>query len=101
MEYHPAQEQYAGVPRSLIPWFPTIDVEKCQPEKCSQECIKACPRGIFEMRDDTRVVVVYPENCTVGDISCSFQCPLGAISFPKRAQLKTMVALAKNRMEHE
>ena len=44
-----------GVPRAKIPWFPTIDYEKCT--SC-MECDTFCPHRVFERRENcTRLVV--------------------------------------------
>jgi NAD-dependent dihydropyrimidine dehydrogenase PreA subunit len=94
-----AQEQYAGVPREKIDWFPTIHPDICKPENCHQECIRACPRNIFERRVDGMVFVARPYECTVGDISCSYQCPLNAISFPSRQALKEMLEKARKNLD--
>ena len=90
-----AQEYYAGVPREKIDWFPTIDSEKCKPVSCQKECVRACPRNIYEQTEQGTVIVARPYECTVGDISCSFACPFEAISFPNREQLKQMLSKAR------
>ena len=93
-----AQEQYAGIPREKIDWFPTINPELCKPASCKQECIGACPRNIYERTTEEKVIVAYPYECTVGDISCSYQCPLNAISFPSREELKQMLNKARENL---
>lgn len=95
------QADYAGVPRALIDWFPTIDLALCQPQQCQHECIRACPRNIFESQQDGSVVVTRPYECTVGDVSCSYACPYEAISFPSRAALKQMLASARGTLDKE
>lgn len=84
-------DAYTGIPRERIPWFPTIDVARCQSEACQQECIAACPQGVYRREADGRVIVARPMSCTVGDISCSFQCPLDAIRFPSQRDLRRML----------
>ena len=39
---------FMGVPREKIPWFPTIDYEKCN---YCMECDKFCPHRVFERRE--------------------------------------------------
>lgn len=94
-----AQEFYAGVPRESIDWYPIINLELCKPETCHQECIRACPRNIFERINLGNVIVARPFECTVGDISCSFQCPFQAISFPSREELKQMLMKARESLK--
>jgi NAD-dependent dihydropyrimidine dehydrogenase PreA subunit len=93
------QDQYAGIPRKLIDWFPTIDGKLCHPSNCQQECIPACPRNIFEHAEDGSVIVARPYECTVGDISCGFACPFDAIFFPSRSALKAMLARAREKIQ--
>jgi len=92
------QNTYAGVPRSLIDWFPTIDLEKCDYQHYHHECVTACPRSIYEITPTDSVIVARPYECTVGDISCSFACPFDAISFPSRADLKVMLTKARENL---
>jgi len=82
---------YAGLPRNEIDWFPRIDMEKCQPEKCGLVCVKYCPFGVFSIKGNGLVEVSRPYECNVGDESCKFQCPYDAISFPSREVLKDML----------
>jgi NAD-dependent dihydropyrimidine dehydrogenase PreA subunit len=85
---------YAGLPRERIPWYPTIVAEHCRPTECGLACIAACPQNVYEHQADGRVMVARPLACTVGDISCSFQCPFDAIRFPSQRELRrTLKAL--------
>lgn len=86
---------YAGVPRERINWYPTIDAERCSPASCQQECIAACPQHVYARQADGSVIVAWPFRCTVGDISCSYQCPLDAISFPSKRDLRRMLEQAR------
>ncbi len=88
-------ESYAGVPRERIRWYPTIDAARCHPEQCQLNCMTWCPKGVYARTEDGRVVVAQPMVCTVGDISCSFQCPLDAISFPSKRDLRRMLEQAR------
>lgn len=90
---------YAGIPRERIPWYPTIDEERCKPDACALECIAGCPQGVYARQTDGRVVVAHPYACTVGDISCSMQCPFEAILFPSRRELRRMLKEIRQEME--
>jgi|GEM_PF-378613 NAD-dependent dihydropyrimidine dehydrogenase PreA subunit len=81
---------YTGLPRSGINWFPRIDKSRCKPQECGFRCLNFCPFKVFS-RVDGEVVVAQPYECNVGDESCRFQCPFGAISFPTREELKEML----------
>ena len=82
---------YAGIPRERIPWYPTIDAGRCDTQKCELNCIAACPKKVYARQADGQVVVAFPYTCTVGDISCSVQCPFDAISFPSQRDLRRLL----------
>ena len=78
-------KDYLGIPRLLIPWYPTINEELCT--NCGL-CVKACKHETYATTDSGKVVVADPYHCEVYCESCRFQCPLGAISFPDRRAIK-------------
>ncbi|MGQ9681428.1 MAG: hypothetical protein ACUVX9_02705 [Anaerolineae bacterium] len=86
---------FTGIPRRLIAWYPTIDPARCQPEHCELNCIAWCQEHVYERQEDGRVIVARPYDCNVGDVSCSFQCPFDAISFPSRRELRAMLQQAR------
>lgn len=86
-----SQKTYAGIPRERIAWYPTIDPERCRPGECLLNCMAACPQHVYDRAADGKVVVARPYDCTVGDISCSIQCPFEAIGFPSQRELRRML----------
>jgi NAD-dependent dihydropyrimidine dehydrogenase PreA subunit len=79
-------KDYLGIPRLLIPWYPSIDQEQCT--DCGV-CVNACKHGTYAFSEDSgRVVVTNPFYCEVYCESCRFQCPMDAISFPDRKAFK-------------
>ena len=79
-----AENTFMGVPRSKIPWAPTIDYDKC--DFC-MECDDFCPHRVFERREgDVQLVVANPENCVVFCRACAKTCGPDAISFPGQAR---------------
>jgi NAD-dependent dihydropyrimidine dehydrogenase PreA subunit len=78
-------KDYLGIPRLLIPWYPTIDDSQCI--DCGI-CVKACKHGTYAFTDGKKVIVANPYHCEVYCESCSFQCPENAISFPNRKEFK-------------
>ena len=65
------------------PWFPTIYLDKCDCCNGNYKCVKFCPNGVLEVRED-EVSVVNPLECIYGCTSCANLCPKDAIIFPKR-----------------
>lgn len=74
------------VQREQIPWYPTIDVEKCT--GC-RTCFEFCPHRTYEWDEKQgRPVVKNPFNCVVGCSGCAPQCPNEAIMFPPLSILR-------------
>ncbi len=77
-----SKTEWHGIPRTDIPWFPTINDDKCI--GC-QLCYVSCGREVFEFDDDRRKAVVERKyNCLVGCTTCATICPAGAIDFPPK-----------------
>ena len=74
-----------GVPREQIPWYPAVDLERC--DGCGK-CLRYCSYGVFESKGEPpRPEVVNPLACLVGCDSCARICPREAIQFPPRGIL--------------
>ena len=78
-----AEATFMGVPRDKIPWFPTIDYDKCT---YCMDCDEFCPHHVFERRDEgeRRLVVANRNNCVVFCRACAKACGPGALSFPDK-----------------
>jgi len=77
-----SNQLWHGIPRKEIPWFPTINAEKCI--GC-ELCYISCGREVFEYNEGTRKATVERNyNCMVGCSTCSTVCPTEAIAFPGR-----------------
>ncbi len=74
------------IPRQMIPWYPTVDTSLCTGD---QECFKFCKNQVFDW-DETgnHPVVKNPYNCVVGCQACVNICPVQAISFPSKEELR-------------
>lgn len=72
--------EWKGVPREQVPWYPTIDTEKCT--GC-RTCFEFCSHHVYAWDEDTdRPRIAEPFQCVVGCSNCSHQCSEKAISFP-------------------
>lgn len=75
-----------GVPRESIPWYPTIDEDKCI--NCTL-CYVSCGKLVFDMDEVKRKAIVKnPYNCMVGCSTCATVCITEAITFPKREMIQ-------------
>lgn len=77
-------ETWHGIPRDEIPWYPTIDSEKCV--SCGK-CVDYCTLGTFafeEKNGEKKPIVKNPYNCVVLCTGCDSVCPSGAISHPSK-----------------
>ena len=86
-----SEETWHGIPRSKIPWYPTIDYEKCV--SCGK-CVEYCKLGAYtfeEKEGKTRPVVKNPDNCVVLCTGCDSICPAGAISHPSKKQIRETI----------
>jgi len=82
-------KDYLGIPRRLIPWFPSVDEEKCN--GCSI-CVKACKHDVYALdKAEKKALVANPYSCEVFCQSCQFQCSQEAISFPRKADVKEVI----------
>ena len=80
---------YLGIPRHLIPWYPTIDADKCVGCK---ECMNFCHDIVYAYIAETKKVVVEnPWHCQVYCQSCTHACPKDAITFPDRRDVKAAI----------
>ena len=82
-----ADNKYLGLPRNDIPWYPAIDYELCN--NCGL-CLEKCDHKVYAYEGE-KVVVAQPYECLVGCESCRYRCPIDAISFPSRDELKRML----------
>jgi len=73
------------IPREKIPWFPTVNAEKCN--GC-RVCFEFCQQHVYAWEEGENVAkVVQPFNCTVGCSYCTTLCTPQAISFPSEETL--------------
>jgi NAD-dependent dihydropyrimidine dehydrogenase PreA subunit len=81
-----AEETWHGIPRSRIPWCPTINYEECV--ACGK-CVDFCHMKVFgteEVEGKKRTVVQKRNSCIVTCTGCNSICPTGAISHPSKKE---------------
>jgi NAD-dependent dihydropyrimidine dehydrogenase PreA subunit len=87
-----SKETFHGVPRNNIPWYPTIDYEKCI--SCGK-CVDYCKLGVYEFEEKQgkkTSVVRNPNNCVVLCTGCDSICPSGAISHPSKKETGKLIS---------
>ena len=90
--YDAENETFMGIPRKQIPWWPTIDYEKC--DFC-MECDKFCPHNVYEKRKNNdekqQLIVKNPYNCVVFCRACAKTCAPDALSFPDKRETTNLI----------
>jgi NAD-dependent dihydropyrimidine dehydrogenase PreA subunit len=80
---------YLGIPRHLIPWFPTIDADLCVGCK---ECMSFCHDTVYAFDEAAGLVFVQnPWHCQVYCQSCTHACEHDAIVFQDRREVKAAI----------
>mgnify|MGYP005865373261 CR=1 FL=1 len=81
-----ALKAYLGIPREMIPWAPTIDLERCI--GCG-DCLDFCPNNVYLLDTaDQKMLLSNPDNCVPMCDRCITSCPNEAISFPDKEEMK-------------
>jgi NAD-dependent dihydropyrimidine dehydrogenase PreA subunit len=77
------------IPREKIPWFPTVDYQKCT--GC-RTCVDSCPHGVYGWDEgEKKPRVEHPYECVVGCRYCANLCPSEAISFPPLEEIRKLM----------
>lgn len=81
--------KWHGVPRSEIEWWPTLAVEHCT--GCGL-CAISCHRNVYGFDyERNRPVVMNPQWCLVGCVTCASLCSQDAIKLPDRGYLRQII----------
>ncbi|MHA1495799.1 MAG: 4Fe-4S dicluster domain-containing protein [Candidatus Thorarchaeota archaeon] len=87
-----AETTFMGVEREKIPWWPTIDFEKCDGCNSEYDCLKFCPHRVYKpLENPSRIEVENQYNCVVFCRACSKMCPKDAISFPAKGDILKLI----------
>ncbi|MHA1681503.1 MAG: 4Fe-4S dicluster domain-containing protein [Promethearchaeota archaeon] len=98
-EFDANNVEFMGVPRKKIPWWPTIDYEKCT---FCMECDKFCPHQVYKKQenDEKKLVVENPYNCVVFCRACAKACPEdGALMFPDKRETTRLIKTLRGNKE--
>ena len=92
-----SEETWHGIPRSKVPWYPTIDYAKCV--SCGK-CVEFCSLGTYAFEEENgkkKALVKNPNNCVVLCSGCDSICPAGAIKHPSKKEFRENIkALREN-----
>ena len=86
-----SKENWHEIPRSEIPWYPTIDYKKCT--SCGK-CAEYCTLGTYEFEEkngERKIKVENPNNCVVLCAGCDDICPVGAIIHPSKKEIRETI----------
>ena len=89
------EESWHGIPRSKIPWYPTIDYEKCI--SCGK-CIDFCHMKVFATDNEDgkkKTIVEKPNSCIVTCTGCDSICPTGAIKHPSKKEFQEKIRVLR------
>ena len=75
-----------NLPRETIVWHPVINYDACLGDRA---CLDFCQNNVFVWDDEkNHPMVQNPLNCVIGCDSCAQQCPVEAITFPSKDELR-------------
>ena len=81
-------EEYHGIKRNRIPWYPSIDNKKCI--NC-RICVEYCKLGVYIIEKDEHPLVKNPNNCIVFCTGCKGKNPVEALSFPSKQKIRELI----------
>jgi len=85
-------EKHVTIPREEIPWFPTINYEKCTGCLICVKIDKDAGHDVYAVEGDPpRPVVKNPYSCVVGCQTCAKMCPNEAITSPSTEELRKIL----------
>ena len=94
-----SERTFHGVPRSMIPWYPTINYEKCI--SCGK-CVQYCKHGVYgsEEKQEKKIPFIKKaDNCIVYCNACDAVCPAGAISHPSKLETGEIISKLRKKVE--
>jgi NAD-dependent dihydropyrimidine dehydrogenase PreA subunit len=87
----------SNVPRDRVNWHPMINYDACIGDRL---CYDFCKNDVFLWDDDkNHPVVQNPLNCVIGCDTCGQLCPVEAITFPSKEELRVTMKRLREEMQ--
>ena len=88
---------FMSVTREKIPWWPEVDIDKCDGCAGEFDCLKFCPHKVYKIVDGTPLIEVENKyNCVVFCRACQKMCPKEALSFPDKSNILKIIKEARS-----
>lgn len=85
------------IPREKLPWYPTVDIERCIGCK---NCFNFCKNNVFDWDEENNIPkVVNPYNCVLGCAACANICEEAALRFPTIQEIRDLMKKLDKEME--
>ena len=89
MSENNSNNQWHGIVRQEIDWYPTVVAERCI--GCGI-CVTSCGRNVYAFDyEANKPVVVAPAMCMVGCTTCATICTRDAIEFPSTGYIRQLI----------
>ncbi len=88
---------FMSVTREKIPWWPEVDIDKCDACAGEYDCLKFCPHKVYKIVDGTPLIEVENKyNCVVFCRACQKMCPKDALTFPDKSDILKIIKEARS-----
>jgi len=82
--------------RESISWNPSVDASLCIGD---QECVNFCKNDVFAWDEENALPIVKdPLRCVLGCTACAQICPVEAITFPSKDDLRKSLRRLRQEM---
>ncbi len=86
-----------NIPRDKVNWQPTINYDACTGDRV---CYEFCKNDVFIWDEENKHPIVQNRlNCVIGCESCAQICPVEAITFPSKDDLRKQLRELRAQMQ--